>query len=102
MAVYFMFTPSISAVITQKLIYRQSLMSLRLSLRPNGWFVVALLLPGTIVMASTATSLYQRRVGSDPAIRAEAFMAKELYHIGPAGLCFERKSICWLARPKTA
>ena len=31
MAVYFMFTPSISAVITQKLIHRQNLMSLRLS-----------------------------------------------------------------------
>ena len=37
-AVYFMFTPSIAAVITQKLIYRQNLMSLGISFRPNGWF----------------------------------------------------------------
>ena len=68
MAVYFMFTPSISAVITQKLIYRQNLMSLRISFRPNGWFLVALLLPGTIAMASTATSLFFPGVSftSDP------------------------------------
>ncbi len=68
-AVYFMFTPSISAVITQKLIYRQNLMSLRLSFRPNGWFLMALLLPGTIAMASTAASLFFTGVSftSDPA-----------------------------------
>ena len=67
-AVYFMFTPSISAVITQKLIYRQNLMSLGISFRPNGWFVVALLLPATIAMASTATSLFFTGVSftSDP------------------------------------
>ena len=69
MAVYFMFTPSISAVITQKLIYRQNLMNLRLSFRPNWWFLMALLLPGTIAMASTATSLFFTGVSftSDPA-----------------------------------
>jgi len=57
-AVYFMFTPAISTIITQKLIYRQNLMSpLRVSFRPNRWFLVALLLPGIIALASTATSL---------------------------------------------
>ena len=69
-AVYFMFTPSISAVITQKLIYRQNLMSLGISFRPNGWFVVALLLPATIAMASTATSL---------------FFIWRIIHVGPDG-----------------
>ncbi len=35
-AVYFMFTPAISTFITQKLIYRENLMSpLRVSFRPN-------------------------------------------------------------------
>jgi uncharacterized protein len=58
-AVYFMFTPAISTIITQKLICRQNLMSpLGVSFRPNWWFLVALLLPGIIVLASTATSLF--------------------------------------------
>lgn len=57
--VYFMFTPMISTIITQKLIYRQNLMSpLCVSFRPNWWFLVALLLPGIIVLTSTATSLF--------------------------------------------
>ncbi|HPA19145.1 MAG TPA: CPBP family intramembrane metalloprotease [Verrucomicrobiae bacterium] len=58
-AVYFMFTPAIATIITQKLIFRQDLMGpLRVSFRPNGWFLVALLLPGIIALASTATSLF--------------------------------------------
>ncbi len=48
-AIYFMFTPLISATVTQKLIYRQPLMKpLRISFRPNRWFLVALLLPGVL------------------------------------------------------
>jgi membrane protease YdiL (CAAX protease family) len=57
-AVYYMFTPTISTIITQKLIFRQSVMSpLCISFRPNWWFLVALLLPGLVALASTATSL---------------------------------------------
>lgn len=58
MAIYFMFTPMISTIITQKLIYRQNLMKpLRVSFRPNRWFLVALFLPVVLVLGSTATSL---------------------------------------------
>lgn len=57
-AVYFMFTPSISAIITQKLIYRQNVTRpLGLSLRPNAWFFVALLIPAFMAISAVATSL---------------------------------------------
>jgi uncharacterized protein len=58
-AMYFMFTPAISTIITQKMICRQNVMGLLcVSFRPNWWFLVALLLPGIITLASTATSLF--------------------------------------------
>ena len=62
-SVYFMFTPTISAIITQKLIYRENVLGpLCVSFRLNWWFLVALLLPGIFVLASTATSLLFRGV----------------------------------------
>ena len=58
MAIYFMFTPLISAIITQKLIYRHELIKpLRVSFRPNRWFLVALFLPAVLALGSTAASL---------------------------------------------
>jgi len=76
-AVYFMFTPSISAVITQKLIYRQNLMSLRLSFRPNGWFLVALLPPATIANGPSAGSRGERRSAQPPLV-APSMTARDL------------------------
>jgi membrane protease YdiL (CAAX protease family) len=58
MAIYFMFTPMISTIITQKLIYRHELMKpLCVSFRPNRWFLLALLLPAVLALGSTAASL---------------------------------------------
>ncbi len=57
-AIYFMFTPLISAVVTQRLVFRQRVMRpLRVSFRPNRWFLVALLLPSALAAGSTAASL---------------------------------------------
>ncbi|MBW7995315.1 MAG: CPBP family intramembrane metalloprotease [Candidatus Glassbacteria bacterium] len=53
-----MFTPLISASITQKLIFRQNVMRpLRVSFLLNRWFLVALLLPDVLALGSTAASL---------------------------------------------
>lgn len=58
MAVYYMFTPLISAIITQKMIFRENVIKpLRVSFHFNRWFLVALLSPGIIALASIATSL---------------------------------------------
>lgn len=57
-AIYFMFTPLISALITQKMIYRQNVTNaFRVSFRLNWWFLVALLLPGGLALGSTVASL---------------------------------------------
>ena len=57
-AVYFMFTPLISAIVTQKLIYRQNVMKpFCISFRPNRWFLVGLVLPAVIALGATAASL---------------------------------------------
>lgn len=58
MAIYIMFTPLISASITQKLIFRQNIMKpLGVSFLLNRWFLVALLLPAILALGSTAASL---------------------------------------------
>lgn len=40
-----MFTPSISAIITQKVIYKEQIKDMGISFKLNGWFLVAWLLP---------------------------------------------------------
>jgi membrane protease YdiL (CAAX protease family) len=58
LAFYFMFTPLISTIITQKVIYRQNVKKpFCVSFRPNWWFLVALLLPGILALASIVVSL---------------------------------------------
>jgi membrane protease YdiL (CAAX protease family) len=58
MAVWVMFTPLISTIIVQKLVYRQPLMKpLHISFRPNRWFLVAVLFPAFLAVAATAVSL---------------------------------------------
>ena len=57
-ACYFMFTPMIAAIVTQKLVFRQPIRGpLGVSFRLNWWFLVALLLPGVLALGSTGTSL---------------------------------------------
>ena len=57
MAAYFMFTPMISAIIAQKLIFHESVMGpLCISFRINRWYLVALLLPAFLAIASTLVS----------------------------------------------
>ncbi len=58
MAVYFMFTPSISAIVIQKALCRQTILGpLGISLRINRWFLIALLIPPLLAVASTLVSL---------------------------------------------
>lgn len=58
MAVGYMFIPMIVAILVQKLIYRQALVSpLGISFRFNRWFLVAWLLPPLIAFASLGVSL---------------------------------------------
>ena len=58
MAIYFMFTPMISTVITQKLIFKEEVCKpLGVSFQLNRWFVIGLLLPPLLVVISTGISL---------------------------------------------
>jgi len=58
MAVIFMFTPMISAIITQKFIFHESIMKpLGVSFRMNRWFIVALLLPVVLAIGATLVSV---------------------------------------------
>jgi len=57
MAVIFMFTQMISAIITQKFIFHESIMKpLGVSFRINRWFIVALLLPAVLAIGATLVS----------------------------------------------
>jgi len=59
----YMFMPLVAAVAVQKLIYRAPLKGpLRISLRPNRWFIVAWLLPVTFPLATLGVSLLLPRV----------------------------------------
>jgi len=56
-AVFFMFTPAISAVVTQRFLFRDELIRpLGISFRPTRWFLVAALLPAFLAVGSTAVS----------------------------------------------
>ena len=58
MAIFFMCTPMISAIITQKLIFHESVMKpLGVSFRINRWFIVALLLPTLLAIGATVVSV---------------------------------------------
>jgi hypothetical protein len=53
-----MFMPALSAVVVQKLIYRAPLKKpLRISFRPNRWFLVAWLLPLLLAFAPFGVAL---------------------------------------------
>ena len=56
--VVFMFGPLVSAIITQKLIYKEKLKKpLRIYLKPNRWFLIALIIPLIIAFATFGVSL---------------------------------------------
>jgi len=66
-AVYFMFTPCISAIITQKLIFRENVMRpLSVSFRVNRWYLVALCLPALLAITSAIVSLLFANVSFTP------------------------------------
>ena len=70
-AILFMFTPMLSAIIVQKVIYREKVLSpLGVSFRINKWFFVGWLLPPFIVLAATGVSLLMPGVefSSDPTV----------------------------------
>lgn len=70
-AVLFMFTPMLSAIIVQKVIYREKvLFPLGVSFRLNRWFIVGWLLPPFLALAATGVSLLMPGVefSSDPAV----------------------------------
>lgn len=57
MAIIFMCTPMISVIITQKLIFHESIIKpLGVSFRINRWFIVALLLPAVLAIGATGVS----------------------------------------------
>ncbi|WP_226889034.1 CPBP family intramembrane glutamic endopeptidase [Nostoc sp. MG11] len=76
-AVY-MFIPMLIAIITQKLIYRESLKSLGLSWKLNKWFLVAWLLPLIIVFATLAISLLFPGVEYSPTMSEELERIKSI------------------------
>lgn len=58
MAISFMFTPMVCALIVQKLVYRQAICGpLGVSFRPNAWFMVGWLLPPVVAVVATGASL---------------------------------------------
>jgi len=58
MGVIFMCTPMISAIITQKYIFHESITKpLGISFRINCWFIVALLLPALLAIGATVISI---------------------------------------------
>ena len=58
MAIYFMFTPMMASIITQKLIFKNDICKpFGVSFRLNQWFVIGLLLPPVMVVISTGVSL---------------------------------------------
>jgi membrane protease YdiL (CAAX protease family) len=58
MAIIFMCTPMISAIITQKFIFHESIAKpLGISFRINRWFIIALLFPAVLAIAATGVSV---------------------------------------------
>jgi membrane protease YdiL (CAAX protease family) len=58
MTIYFMFTPMISAIVTQKLVFEEEILQpLGVSFQLNRWFLIGLLLPPFMVIVSTGISL---------------------------------------------
>lgn len=63
MVIYFMFTPMISTIITQKMIFKEEICKpLGVSFQLNRWFVIGLLLPPLLVVISTGISLLLHNV----------------------------------------
>src|SRR5262249_53835537 len=65
--VIYMFMPALSAVVVQKLIYKAPLKRpLRISFRPNRWFLVAWLLPVLLAFATFGVALLFPGVSFSP------------------------------------